>query len=260
MWWSFAALIIFCAVYFHSKTDPGTRFAIETARSTNYGPSWWDQQKFGPFTPGDLAVFAFAYTGLIERLGTGRLHVPARDGVAARAVDDRGRCSASPSASTTRRASPFGDWRDLAVGAALRVRALVDGPPDRPGLPPVRADLRRDHGRLRRRPADAVRVGRRRDRVLRPHADGRPRHPGVHGGRGRHLDGDAANATGRGRLWWAGIIVGTAVVALAFRRYAWVELGHRVRRRSSSFRASTGAGTSSRSAAVAGGLSRSPWR
>ena len=25
-------------------------------------------------------------------------------------------------------------------------------------------------------------------------------------------------------LWWAGIVVGTAVVVLAFRRYAWVEL------------------------------------
>ena len=69
--------IIFCAVYFHSKTDPGTRFAIRSGHITNYGPSWFqDQQKFGQFTPGDLAVIAFAYLGADDAASRkGRLHV-----------------------------------------------------------------------------------------------------------------------------------------------------------------------------------------
>ena len=53
---------------------------------------------------------------------------------------------------------------------------------------------------------------------------GRPRHARVHGRRGRDLDGDATRSRQTQALWWAGIVVGTAVVALSFRRYAWVEL------------------------------------
>ncbi len=85
VWWSLATLILFCAVYFHSKTDPGIRFAVKHSGLTNYGPSWWTQQKFGQFTPGDVAVFAFAYAGLVERFGTGRLRDLEPDGVASRA-------------------------------------------------------------------------------------------------------------------------------------------------------------------------------
>ena len=78
VWWSFATIILFCAIYFHSKTDPGIRFAVKHSNLTNYGPSWWTQQKFGQFTPGDVAVFAFAYVGLVERLRTGRLSISTR--------------------------------------------------------------------------------------------------------------------------------------------------------------------------------------
>ncbi|MGZ4482499.1 MAG: hypothetical protein ACXVY5_09860, partial [Gaiellales bacterium] len=57
LWWVATALILFSAVYFHSKLDPGTRFAIKNfGPSPNYGPSWFQDQKFGPFTPADLAT------------------------------------------------------------------------------------------------------------------------------------------------------------------------------------------------------------
>ena len=62
--WCFAAFIIFTAIYYHSRTaDPGVRFAIRNGTITDYGPSWWDQQKFGQFTPGDLAVRRIGHFG-----------------------------------------------------------------------------------------------------------------------------------------------------------------------------------------------------
>ena len=118
-------------------------------------------------------------------------------GLASRALDHRrpdryryGRLQRD--AEPVRRLASPGCWR------ALRLRALVDDHQDRPGLPAAGADLRRDHGGLRHRPADAVRIGRRRDRVLRPDDYGRPRHARVHGRRGRDLDGDAPRATDEG--------------------------------------------------------------
>ena len=58
--------------------DPGVRFAIRNGTITNYGPSWWDQQKFGQFTPGDLAVIGFAYIGVIARLSSRRMQLHTR--------------------------------------------------------------------------------------------------------------------------------------------------------------------------------------
>ena len=52
----------------------------------------------------------------------------------------------------------------------------------------------------------------------------RPRDPGVHGRRRRASRWRCCGRGARAVLWMAGIVVGTAVVMLAFRRYAWVEL------------------------------------
>ncbi len=222
MFWSFAALIIFCAVYFHSKTDPGTRFAIRNGQLANYGPSWWDQQKFGSFTPGDLAVFAFAYAGFIERLRTGRLHVAGRTawliGLGTTAV-----LAGIAAGVYHETASPFGDWRDLAVGLLFAFAlwsTVLQTDRDCLQFAQIFVAIMAAYGVDQ---LDAIRLGRRRDRLLRPDDDGRPRDPGVHGGRGRHLAGDAANEQDAVALV-GGDLVGTSVVALAFRRYAWVEL------------------------------------
>jgi hypothetical protein len=222
VWWSLATLIIFCAIYFHSKTDPGTRFAIRNGALTNYGPAWWDQQKFGPVTPGDLAVIAFAYMGAVARLGSGRLHISERTawllGLSSTAVligIATGIYNETP--------SPFGDWRNLAVGAlfAFALWSTI-----------IRTD--RDCLRLAQIYV-VIMVGYGIDQLMQYAAGG-----GEIAFYGRTTTGDHATlefmvaAVGismvmlRTRrtplLWWAGILVGTAVVALAFRRYAWIEL------------------------------------
>ena len=125
VWWSIATVILFCAIYFHSKTDPGIRFAVKHSGLTNYGPSWWTQQKFGQFTPGDVAVFMFAYAGIIERFRTGRMGISNRMawllglgttavlvGIAAGVYHET--------------QSPFGDWRNLALGLVYAFAPLVD--------------------------------------------------------------------------------------------------------------------------------------
>lgn len=222
IFWSAAAIIIFCAVYFHSKTDPGTRFAIRNGQLANYGPSWWDQQKFGPLTPGDLMVFAFAYAGFIERLRTGRLHVYGRTawliGIGTTAV-----LAGVAAGVYHQTASPFGDWRNLAIGLlfAFALWSTV---------------LRTDRDCLFfAQIFVGIMAGYGIDQLLRYASGG-----GEIAFYGRTTTGDHATlefmvaAVGismamlRTRrtpwLWWAGIAVGTSVVALAFRRYAWVEL------------------------------------
>lgn len=220
--WTLAAVIIFCAVYFHSKTDPGTRFAIRNSGLTNYGPSWWDQPKFGKLAPGDLAVLAFAYLGLVARLGNGRLHISQRSawliGTGSTVVligVATGIYHETP--------SPFGDWRYLATGVlfAFALWSTV---------------LRSDRDCLRLAQIFvAILIGYGIDQLIQYASGG-----GEIAFYGRTTTGDHATLefmvaavgismamlrTRRTRmLWWAGIIVGTAVVVLAFRRYAWVEL------------------------------------
>ena len=94
---------------------PGVRFAIRNGTITNYGPSWWDQQKFGQFTPGDLAVIGFAYIGAIARLSSRRTQLHTRTawligiGIVAVTIGVAvGVLNSTP--------SPFGDWRYLAIG------------------------------------------------------------------------------------------------------------------------------------------------
>jgi hypothetical protein len=222
VWWTFATGILFCAIYFHSKTDPGLRFAIKHSGLTNYGPAWCWQQKFGPFTPGDVAVFAFAYAGMVERLRTGRMAISTRMawllglgitavlmGVAAGIYHET--------------ASPVGDWRDLALGVlyAFALWSTV---------------LRTDRDCYRFAQIFVVILTAYGLWQLVEYASG--------GGEiafyGRTTVGDHATLefmvaavgvsmamlrTNRSRfLWTAGILVGTSVVVLAFRRYAWVEL------------------------------------
>jgi O-antigen ligase len=220
--WAAAAVIIYCAVYFHSNTDPGVRYAIKNS-GLSYNGSWWDSQKLGPFTPGDAAVFAFAYFGLIARLRRGRIHISRRiawltgagliailQGVAV------GIYHHTP--------SPFGDWRDLFVGYvfAFALWSTV---------------LRTERDSLRFAQLFVFVLSVYGAYELAQYAHG--------GGEiafyGRTPTGDHATleymvatvgislALLRTRqtrwLWWSGIAVGTAVVLLAFRRYAWVEIG-----------------------------------
>ena len=222
VWWSLTALILFCAVYFHSKTDPGIRFAVRNSGLQNYGPSWWDQQKFGPFTPGDLAVFEFAYVGVVARLHTGRMAISQRaawlTGLGATAVIlgvTAGIYNQTP--------SPFGDWRDLAIGYlfAFALWSTV-----------IKTD--RDCLRLAQIFV-AILVGYSAYQLLLYASGG-----GEIAFYGRTTTGDHASLefmvaavgismamlrTRRTRwLWLLGIGVCTAAVVLAFRRYAWVEL------------------------------------
>ena len=222
VWWSVATLILFCAIYFHSKTDPGIRFAVKHSGLTNYGPSWWTQQKFGQFTPGDVAVFVFAYAGLVERFRTGRLGISNRMawlvglgttavlvGIAAGVYHET--------------QSPFGDWRNLALGLvyAFALWSTV---------------LRTDR--------DCFRFAQIFVAILTGYGAWQLVQYASGGGEiafyGRTTVGDHATLefmvaavgvsmamlrTHRSRfLWMAGVAVGTSVVVLAFRRYAWVEL------------------------------------
>ena len=222
VWWCFATLILFCAIYFHSKTDPGIRFAVKHSGLTNYGPSWWTQQKFGQFTPGDVAVIAFAYVGFIERLRSGRMAMSSRMawllGLGTTAV-----LMGIAAGIYHETQSPFGDWRDLAIGVlyAFALWSTV-----------LRTD--RDCFRFAQ-----IFVG-----ILVVYGAWQLVQYASGGGEiafyGRTTVGDHATLefmvaavgvsmamlrTHRSRtLWMAGIAVGTAVVVLAFRRYAWVEL------------------------------------
>jgi hypothetical protein len=220
--WCIATVIVFSAVYYHSKTDPGLRFAIKNGAITNYGPSWWDQQKFGAFTPGDLVVLAFAYVGTVARLHSGRTRIETRTawllGLGAFVVTlgvATGVLNNTP--------SPFGDWRYLAIGLlfAFALWSTI---------------LRTEHDCFRfAQIFVAIMAGYGLDQLV-SYASG--------GGEiafyGRTTTGDHATLefmvaavgvsmamlrTRRTRaLWWAGITIGTAVVVLAFRRYAWIEL------------------------------------
>lgn len=222
VWWTFATGILFCAIYFHSKTDPGLRFAIKHTGLTNYGPAWCWQQKFGQFTPGDVAVFAFAYIGLVERLRTGRMAISTRMawllGLGITAV-----LMGIAAGIYHETQSPFGDWRDLALGVlyAFALWSTV---------------LRTDRDCYRFAQIFVVILTAYGVWQLAEYAGG--------GGEiafyGRTTVGDHATLefmvaavgvsmamlrTNRSRfLWSAGILVGTSVVVLAFRRYAWVEL------------------------------------
>ena len=142
--------------------------------------------------------------------------------------------------------SPFGDWRNLARRAACtRSRS------GRPCFAPIgtASASRRSSSRSWRATASAahpVRLGRRRDRLLRPDDVGRPRHARVHGGGRRHVDGDAAHAPHAGSSGWPASPSARA-------SSCWRSAGTpgsswpRCSRPSSSSRASTGAGTSCRS-------------
>lgn len=221
--WCFAAFIIFTAIYYHSRTaDPGVRFAIRNGTITDYGPSWWDQQKFGQFTPGDLAVIAFAYIGAVARLSSRRTRLQTRTavliglgvvvvtlGVAV------GLLNQTP--------SPFGDWRYLAIGLLFAF-----------GLWSTIIRTERDCFRFAQIFV-AIMVVYGIDQLMNYAKGG-----GEIAFYGRTTSGDHATLefmvaavgismamlrTRRTRfLWMCGIAVGTAVVALAFRRYAWVEL------------------------------------
>ena len=221
-WWVIIVLLVFCAVYFHSKLDPGTRFAIRMGH-TNYGPSWFQNQSFGQFAPADLAIIGFAYLALINRFAKGWFTV-SRRAVKATALAASVVALGTVVGIVHGTHNPFGDWRDLVMGAlfAFALWSTV---------------LRSEQGCLRFAQVFVAIVG----------AYGAVQLIQFMGGGGeiafygRTPTGDHATLeymvamvgvslamlrTRRSRsLWLFGALVGTAVVALGFRRYAWVELG-----------------------------------
>ena len=74
-WWAMAGAILAVALIYHTSTDPGTRFQAKTSGKDNFGPAWFDQQKYGPFTPADVLTFGFAYLALIYRFTREGFHV-----------------------------------------------------------------------------------------------------------------------------------------------------------------------------------------
>jgi len=222
-WWAMAGGILAVAIIFHSKVDPGIRFSIKQSGKDNYGPAWFTVQQWGSLTPGDLIVFGFAYLALIYRFTREGLHwskqsmriclligIPIALGVIV-GVSNHTR-------------SPFGDWRDLFVGFLFAV-----------GL--WSTVLTSEEGCFRFAQIFAGMVGTYGFVQLLQYATG--------GGEiayyGRTPTGDHATlefmvaAVGismamlRTRrspaLWWLTIAICTMVVVLAFRRYAWIELG-----------------------------------
>jgi hypothetical protein len=223
LWLAASGLLLLCAVYFHSKLDPGTRFAIKNfGPSPDYGPSWFQDQKFGPFTPADLATFAFAYLAFVYRVGRRDFRVSrlAVYVTVAIAIAVAGGVVVGETNGTH---SPFGDWRDLAQGGlvAFGLWSTV---------------LRSERGCVRLAQLFVAIVAGYGGLQLVEFLQG--------GGEiafyGRTPTADHATleymvaavavslAMLRTRytplLWWAGVAIGTMVVVLAFRRYAWVEL------------------------------------
>ena len=221
-WWVIIALLVFCAVYFHSKLDPGTRFSIRMGH-VNYGPSWFQNQSLGPFAPADLAILGFAYLALINRFAKGWFTV-SRRAVGATVLAASVVALGTVVGILHGTHNPFGDWRDLVMGVlfAFALWSTV---------------LRSEEGCFRFAQLFVVIVG----------AYGAVQLIQFMGGGGeiafygRTPTGDHATLeymvamvgvslamlrTRRSRsLWVFGALVGTAVVALGFRRYAWVELG-----------------------------------
>lgn len=221
-WWVIVAAFLLAAVYFHSKTDPGQRFAFKQG-DPNYGPAWFEVQQFGPFTPADVATVAFLYLAVMRRL-TYRMFTLSKAAFYFTILVAIAIASGVVVGISNNTASPFGDWRDLLMGAvfAFCLWSTV---------------LRSEEGCFR---FAQVFVG-----VITWYAADQL-FAYLHGGGeiafyGRTPDSDhatlefmvAATAlslamlrTGRTRwLWGLGILLPSAVVVLGFRRYAWVELG-----------------------------------
>ena len=223
-WWGIAGGILAIALIFHTSTDPGTRFEVKTTGKDNFGPSWFDQQKYGPFTPADVLTFGFAYLALIYRVTReGGLHL-SRHAVKMCLVVAVPITLGIVVGLEHGTHSPFGDWRDLFVGSlwAFALWSTI---------------LTSEEGTFRFAQLFAGAVGVYGFVQLAQYATG--------GGEiafyGRTPTGDHATleymvaAVGvslamlRTRrspaLWWLTIAIGTMVVVLAFRRYAWVEIG-----------------------------------
>lgn len=222
-WWAMAGAILAVALIYHTSTDPGTRFQAKTSGKDNFGPAWFDQQKYGPFTPADVLTFGFAYLALIYRFTREGFHV-SRTAVRMWFLIGVPIALGVVVGIEHGTKSPFGDWRDMFVGALFAI-----------GL--WSTVLTSEEGCFRFAQLFAGMVGAYGFVQLVQYATG--------GGEiafyGRTPTGDHATleymvaAVGvslamlRTRrtpaLWWMTIAVGTMVVVLAFRRYAWVEIG-----------------------------------
>jgi O-antigen ligase len=222
LWWLAVGIILGGAMIFHSGLDPADRFALKQS-GISYGVSWWNRQLAGPFTPSDLAVFAFAYLAGTVRFSSAPIRF-SRVGGAYAAVIATAVAMGAAVGVYHGTESPIGDWRNLAVGSlfafglwstvlstsanVLRFAQLLAGLVSLYGL-----------------------------WLLLQYATG----GGDIAFYGRTPVGDHSSIeyfvavvavslamlrSGRiSWLWWLAIAIGTAVVLLSFRRYAWLEIG-----------------------------------
>ena len=194
----------------------------ETAQITNYGPSWWDQQKFGPVTPGDLAVFVFAYIGVVTRLGKGRLQISERTAWLLGLVDDR-RPDRYRGGRLQRDAEPVRRLAPPGCSGVLFAFALWSTIFDRPGLLALAQIYVAIMRAIRHRPADR---STHRAAARSPSTAGRPSATTPRSSSWwprSGVDGDATHATAR-RPCGGRASRRHGGRGAAFRRYAWVEL------------------------------------
>ena len=220
-WWLFAGFILLGSLIFHSKIDPGDRELLRQGVSGING-SWYQNQWIARLTPSDFVIGFFAYAAAVHRFRRRRV---AFSRLATRLTLLVALCVAVGVATGIyhNTASPAGDWRELFVGGlfAFGLWATV---------------MTSDAASLRFAQLFVALVTGYGALQLAEYARG--------GGElafyGRTPVGDHATLefmvaavaislamlrSGRSRLLWlAGITIGTAIVMLAFRRYAWVEL------------------------------------
>lgn len=221
-WWAFAGFIIAASLIFHSAgSDPAERLMLKQA-GIKAGGSIYQSEVIGGFTPSDAVVFAFFFLALLDRLGRGQVRFSRR--AVAFSLDIATTIAAGIAIGKYHGThSPFGDWRNLAVGGlfafALWSTVLRD----------ASAVLRYAQLYV----AIVVCYGFY-ELIQYTHGGGEiafyGRTPlGDHSALEYMVAAVAVSLamlrTGRTKaLWWAGTGIGTAVVLLSFRRYAWVEL------------------------------------
>jgi len=223
LWWSATAGILAANLVYHSRTDPGDRLMVRRGAALEEPVSWYHAQVLDRLTFADLVVIAFALGAALHRFARGDVGFSRRASyvvlVSAATITFGVVVGLYHGGSY-----PFGDWRNLLVGAlfAFGLWSTV---------------LREDVDSLRfTRLFVALVAGYSAFRLFEY-----VRGAGEVTFFGRTTVGDYAALeyvvaavalslvmlrSGRTpNFWWGAVALGTAVVVLSFRRYAWIELG-----------------------------------
>jgi O-antigen ligase len=220
-WWVATGAILAANLIYHSRLDPSDRLALrETGALAEV--SWFQQNAIAGFAPADLAVICFAVAAILSRLARHRGEVSRRVTYVTLAVATVIAIGVTVGLYHGS-SNPFGDWRNLFVGALF-------------GLALWSAVIRDDGDSLRFAQLFVAIVGAYGAFQLFDYARG--------GGEvsfyGRTPLADHATLeyivaavavslamlrAGRSKLLWViGIGAGAGVTLLAFRRFAWIEL------------------------------------